>query len=281
MAHRTDDRLQGLVAAWLAGYRSPNTRAAYGADLRHFAAWCSDQRLGPLSTDDSDLARYRRACEAGGAGGPTVTRRLAAVTSFRTYASGTGAADPYGPVARPDPVAPARAAALADSEVRSLLRAADGIAGRSGTLVRLLVLDGLRVSEAARADVTDVHGTPPQLELRVAGRSVALHPETAAVLTAYVGRRRSGPLLRGEMRGREGDRLTRFGVDYLVRQAADAAGLDGRATGNALRRRYVVSSYADGLDIETIRDRLGHRDQRTTRRHLDPADAPTPRRRTR
>lgn len=269
MARRPDDRLAALVASWLDGYRSVNTRAAYGADLRHFATWCADQRLDPLATDADDLAGYRRDCEAAGARGATVARRLSAVTSFRTFATGAGAAEPYAVVARPEAPVRAPAVELADAEIRSLLRTADGIAGRSGVLVRLLVLDGLRVSEAAGADVGDVTGRAPQLQLRVGTRSIALHPDTAAALGPYVGRRRTGPLLRGEMRGREGERLTRFGIDYLVRQAADAAGLDGRVTGSALRRRYIVSSYANGVDVDTIRDHLGHSDARTTRRHLD------------
>lgn len=271
MARTPDDRLVALVTSWLAGYRSPNTRSAYGTDLRHFTAWCADRRLDPLTTDADHLAGYRRDCEADGARSATVARRLSAVTSFRTFATGAGAAEPYAPVARPDASARAGRAELADAEIASLLRTADGIAGRSGALLRLLVLDGLRVSEAARADVDDLTGRPPRMELRVGTRSIVLHPDTASVLTTYVGRRRAGPLLRGEVRGRQGERLTRFGIDYLVRQVAHGAGLGGRVTGHALRRRYVVASHAAGTDVNTIRDQLGHRDARTTRRHLEPA----------
>jgi integrase/recombinase XerD len=268
MARTPDDRLPTLLASWLAGYASPNTRAAYAADLRHFTAWCTDCRLDPLATDADDVAGYRRACEQAGARSPTVARRLSAITSFRSFASTTGAADPYAPVARPEVAAPRDRAALADAEIASLLRSADAVADRSGVLLRLLVLDGLRVGEAARADAADLSGRPPSVALRVSGRSIVLHPETATALAAYLGRRRSGPLLCGEVRGREGDRLTRFGVDYLVRQVAQLAGLDGRVTANALRRRYVVQSYAAGDGVDAIRDHLGHRDARTTRRHL-------------
>lgn len=269
MAGRPDDNLATLTVAWLSGYGSANTRAAYGTDLRHFAAWCAEQRIEPLATDSADLADYRRDCEATGAARATVARRLSAVTSFRTFASGAGAAEPYTDVDRPVVPSVSRPVGLADAEIRSLLRAADTIAGRSGALVRLLVLDGLRVSEAARADVRDLAGRPPRMRLQVGARAITLHPDTATVLAAYVGRRRSGPLLRGEVRGREGERLTRFGVDYLVRQVAREAGLDGRVSGQCLRSRYVLASYAAGSDVDTIRDHLGHRDARTTRRHLE------------
>jgi site-specific recombinase XerD len=64
--------------------------------------------------------------------------------------------------------------------------------------------------------------------------------------------------------------LTRFGIDYLVKQAAHAAGIDQTVSGNTLRRRYVMAAHANGTDLDQIRESAGHADRRTTRRYLDP-----------
>ena len=139
------------------------------------------------------------------------------------------------------------------------------------------MLDGLKVGEVTRADASDVQGRPPCMTLhlladRRAG-TIDLHPDTAAAVRRYLGRRRDGPLLLSERRGREPDRLTRFGLDYLVKQVAQAAGLEQPVSGNTLRRRYVIAANADGTDLDEIRDNAGHADRRTTRRYLDPDPA--------
>jgi site-specific recombinase XerD len=71
------------------------------------------------------------------------------------------------------------------------------------------------------------------------------------------------------MRGRDPAPLTRFGVDYLVKQVAEDARIGRTVNGNALRRRYVVAAVAAGADVESVSRHVGHADPRTTRRHLD------------
>jgi integrase len=135
------------------------------------------------------------------------------------------------------------------------------------------MLDGLKVGEVIRADAADVSGRPPRMALQLhdrGARRVDLHPETGSAVRRYLGRRVDGPLLLSERRGRVPNRLTRFGVDYLVKQVAQAAGLEQKVSGNTLRRRYVVAAHADGTELDKIRDNAGHADRRTTLRYLDP-----------
>ncbi len=90
---------------------------------------------------------------------------------------------------------------------------------------------------------------------------------------AYLARRRDGPLLLNERRSSEPERLTRFGVDYVVKQAARTAGVSAAVSANSLRRRYVVAEHERGADIDQIRRNAGHADARTTRRYLPASDA--------
>src|SRR4051794_18381034 len=269
------------IAAFLEECRSSNTRDAYRADLGHLAAWCRDSgTLNLLTVDAAAVARYRTECELAGASAATVARRLSAIRSFGAYAVASGTASALGAeteIERPTLESSSTAELLTDVDADALLAASDRISRRSAVLIRLLMLDGLKVGEVIRADASDVRGRPPRMTLRLRdgrnARTISLHPDTATTVPRYLGRRRDGPLLVSERRGRRPGRLTRFGVDYLVKQVTRAAGLDQTVSGNTLRRRYVMAAHAEGTDIDRIRRKAGHADPRTTRRYLDP-DAP-------
>ena len=80
------DRARGYVEA----ASSANTRRAYAADWRHFAAWCRRQSLSPLPPDPQVVGLYITACASGSAVGTatrgmkpntvsTIERRLSAI----------------------------------------------------------------------------------------------------------------------------------------------------------------------------------------------------------
>jgi len=268
--------ITALVDEWLAGLRSVNTRAAYSADLRRFVAWCDAHHLDPLRLNARELRRYRASIERSGASSSTTARRLSAVASFGGYASTRGAAE-FAEVDRPQVTSTRAVATLDDAEADALLRAADGLDARAGVLIRLLMLDGLKVGEATASDAADVSGRVPKLTLAVGRRSVRLHPDPSVLLRRYLGARREGPLLLSAGRARRSDRLSRFGIDYLVKEVATAAGLTSSVSGNTLRRRYVVVAHANGVPLDAIRRGVGHADVRTTRRYLEaehPEDPP-------
>lgn len=91
-AHLQDltERARGYVEA----ASSANTRRAYAADWKHFAAWCRRQNLSPLPADPHVVGLYITACASGTASGSaahttqrggkpdsvsTIERRLAAI----------------------------------------------------------------------------------------------------------------------------------------------------------------------------------------------------------
>ncbi len=266
------------IAGFLQTCRSPHTAAAYRTDLRHFASWCATREALSLATvDTADLARYRTWCEARGASAATVARRLSAIASFADYATEHGldvalvnARDVERPAVEPQSTADV----LSDEDADALLRAADEMGRRDAALIRLLMLDGLKVGEVIAANASDVGGRLPRVTLVVARHTrptVVLDRATAVAVRRYLGSRRDGPLFVSERRGRSPERLTRFGVDYLVKRVAETAGLERSVSGNTLRRRYVMAAHARGTDLEEIRQNAGHATSRTTRRYLAPS----------
>ncbi len=264
--------LPAMVAAWLDQYDSPHTRAAYRADLHHYGEWSSAQGMDPFPISEEDLRLYRAACEFAGNKPATVARRLSAVASFAGFADqrSDGASSPH--IDRPTLPLSSPTESLGPDEAEALLAAADEMSPRAGLLVRLMMLDGLKVGDVVRADAADVSGRPPRMTLALhppSHRVVDLNRDTADLVAAYLGRRRQGPLFFSEHRARLTERLTRFGVDYVIKQAVAAAGIAGAISSNTLRRRFIVAAHERGEDLDEIRASAGHVDSRTTRRYLD------------
>ncbi len=197
---------------------------------------------------------------------------MSAIASFCAFTRASGASLTAPRVERPATPSRSTAEFIADVQAVELLAVADRINPRSAALIRLLMLDGLKVGELVRADADDIAGRPPRmtLTLREPPAVIELHIDTAAAVRAYLGRRRRGPLLLSERRARESDRLTRFGIDYIIKQAAAAAGLSEGLSGNTLRRHYVITAHQRGDAIADIQRHTGHADKRTTRRYLSP-----------
>ena len=264
------------VAAFLEACRSANTRAAYQTDLAQLAAWCrEDGTVDLLSIDTGDVARYRTACELAGAAPATVARRLSTIASFSTFAAANGSRPTLtseSVIERPSVESVSSAELLSEADAEALLNAADRTGPRVAALARLLMLDGLKAGEVIRADASDVHGRAPRIKLNLRdrrARTIALHVETGSALSKYLGTRRDGPLLLSDRRGHQPQRLTRFGVDYLVKQVARAAGITQSVSSNVLRRRFVMAAHANGSDLDEIRHNAGHAQARTTRRYLE------------
>jgi len=271
----TRTAFERLVDAWVATHRAPNTRAAYRSDLERYAHWCDQHDLDPLAPAATALASFRAGCEAAGARPSSVARRLSAVGSFLRYAQAhgnPGAADACAAVGRPDPGEASSTRILSDSDANALLEAADALHPKAALLVRLLMLDGLKVGEAVGADADDLNGRPPRVALHLHRNRqlqiLRLHHDSASAARAYLDGRTAGPLLLGNGTNRAGARLTRFGADYVLKRVAETARLGDGVSANALRRRYVAAAHDDGVDLDDIRRHAGHVDERTTLRYL-------------
>lgn len=280
--------LQGAVTeAWLNEHASPNTRAAYRSDLASFGRWCAQQGAIPLTADTATLVAFQAAREAAGDSASTMRRKWSVLSSFYDFAVRNDATDanPALGVDRPrivsgDPSPTLRLTPEAVAAYRSIAAALDP---RLDALVALLVVDGLKVSEALALDVSDVSGKPPVTSVtvrrRAASKRVILDVGTARAVRRCAAKRQEGPLFasgrsssRGQLR-----RLTRFGADHLIRQLSSDETSE-RVTANALRR-FHITHHANDVPLDEIRERAGLADVRSVRRYIldeDDSRANTP-----
>lgn len=262
---------EALSSSWLGQLESPRTHDAYGRDLAAFVAWCEANGYAPLEVSAARIAEYRDDCSDQGALPATITRRLSALASFFDHAVATRAvaANPVATVERPA-ARRSGATGLDEHDALALLDAAGAVGPKVAVLVALLLLEGMKLAEALALDVEHLEGSGWGMRATVTRRgspeSVPLDGRTARAITAYVASRTRGPLLTGSPT-RDGARLTRFGADFLLKRAAERAGLRPLSA-NTLRRSYIELSHRDGTPVEDIALRVGHASARETRRYL-------------
>jgi integrase/recombinase XerD len=145
------------------------------------------------------------------------------------------------------------------NELTDLLAAAEDEGGDAYALVCLLGLNGLRVSEACNADVTDLGGPRYQPTLQILGKGdkpgeVVLNPRTQQALDEAVDGRTGGPLLRNQWRRR----MQPHNAAAVLRRLAGTAGITRRVTPHALRRSYITIGLLQGVPLRDMQRAARH-----------------------
>jgi integrase/recombinase XerD len=259
-----------LAMAFLVSYREGNTRDAYRRDLAGWWHWCADHDLDPLQARRVHVDAYARTLEQHGRAHATVRRRLAVLSSFYRYsvAEGVLAVNPLAHVRRPPADDTSTTLGLDRGEAVRFLDAAEAAGPRDHALACLLLLTGLRVTEALAADVEQL-GTDrghQVLAVTVKGgryRLVPLAPRTAHALAEHLAGRTCGPLLLAN----DGGRLTRQQAARIVARLARRAGILKRVSPHSLRHTAATLALDDGVSLRVVQASLGHADPKTTVRY--------------
>jgi integrase/recombinase XerD len=264
-----DRRSEAAAAAFLLGYKG-HTRAEYIRDLRDFGSWCANFGISPLGASRAHVEAYVRALEADGRSPSTVARRLSTLAGYFRYATAEGLLDrsPMQHVRRPRVQDESPTLGLDREEARAFLAAAELAGPRDHVLTCLLLLNGLRVSEACAADVTDLgdeRGHRVLSVVRKGGRreGVPLAPRTVGAVRQLLGDRETGRLLLAN----DDQPLDRHDATRIIRRIAKAAGIRKQITPHSLRHTAVTLALDAGVSLRDVQDFAAHADPRTTRRY--------------
>ena len=153
-------------------------------------------------------------------------------------------------------------------EYAALLTAARRDGPQSHALVALLGMLGLRVSEACRANVTDLshHSGYELLLIMGKGNKPATIPLPVPVMRAVhnaVGGRQNGAILLNT----RGQRLSSAAATGCLRRLARAIGIDHPVSPHSLRRTFCIASLISGVSLRDMQYAMRHADTRTTMRY--------------
>jgi len=273
LSHRGEAFLEMLAAERGA---SPNTIAAYKADLLHAAGFLKTRALE--EADGAALKSYFAALARDGASPRTAARRLSALRQFFRFLVADEARkdDPSAALDAPR-LGRDLPKILAAEEVAKLLEAARALSGpdgmRASALLEILYASGVRVSELLSLTLDAARRDPRFMLVRGKGgkeRLVPLGVPARRALEAYLAVR-----TQFTPRGREtrwlfpsrakGGRLTRQRFGQILKALAGAAGLDPRKVSPHVLRHAFASHLLDGgADLRTVQQMLGHADIATT-----------------
>jgi integrase/recombinase XerC len=277
---------------------SPRTVEAYRRDLGRFAEFWESTFANlpaaktPLSKVDTLAVRsYLAHLHRDRLANRSLARHLSTLRSFFRWACREGCLEKNPARGLPSPRVPKtlpRAMSLGDTE---RLLAADEdeafVPERERALFELLYATGLRVSEAASLDLSDVDFSSRLVRVTGKGsreRIVPFGEAAADALRAYIpsrdALRHRADRLRDAARAGEplfvnfrGGRLTSRSMARLLKRRLRAAGLPEEISPHALRHTFATHLLQAGADLRAIQELLGHASLSTTQKytHLDAA----------
>jgi integrase/recombinase XerD len=269
---------------------SPNTIAAYSNDLNQFWRFLSDRagrQVEPRGVSVEQVEAYVDDLQNGTQvyAPSTVARKIAAVKSFfqTLMEQGLVTADPAARLISPK-VKKHVPRTLSPADIDRLLAAPSRGGGpkalRDRALLELLYATGMRVTEVVNLMVDDVDWENGLVSCPGKGdrrRRIPLGSALSA-LGEYVDRGRPSFSREGSpavlFLNHRGQKLTRQGVWLIIKEAAEAAALDGAVTPHTLRHSFAKHKIGQGEDLRRVQELLGHANLSTTQvyRQVEPDD---------
>ncbi|WP_339777939.1 site-specific tyrosine recombinase XerD [uncultured Thalassospira sp.] len=285
VTHPRDDRLVSDFLEMMAAERgaSRHTLDAYRRDLDDYSASLQAAKTSLSQAQPDDVRRYLGELADAGLAARTQARRLSAVRQFHKFIYGDGIRndDPSAHIDSPR-LGMVLPKFLTTDEIDRLIDTAnrqDGIKGtRLLAMVELLYATGMRVSELVELPYSAVARDPQMLVVRGKGNKERLVPLSAPAkraLVTYIEIRDAFiPLDSGGQpgksiylfpsRGKTGH-LTRQMFLNMIKDLAHKAGIArSRVSPHVLRHSFASHLLANGADLRSLQQMLGHSDISTT-----------------
>lgn len=258
---------------------SQNTYDAYCRDLTRYLEFLSARGRDGETATPEDVRGFLADLAAGGLAARTQARKLSAVRQFHGFLvlEGYRADDPTSTVDAPRLGRPLPKVLQFD-EVGALLAAVREVEGWRGArllaLLEILYATGLRVSELVGLRTSSLSRDGRIVTVRGKGGKERLVPLGDAARTAIA----DWLPLRESLLGKKSKtvpwlfpsraaagHMTRDGFAKQLREVALAAGLDpARVSPHVLRHAFATHLLANGADLRSVQQMLGHSDISTT-----------------
>jgi integrase/recombinase XerD len=256
---------------------SPNTLAAYRADLVRFQRWRREQAPGPVQNLDlatlTGYVDYLGLCELAPA---SIGRHLASLSTYFRYLVLEGRlGDNVAKLLGAPKLWDRLPTVLSPTSISKLLATPDPnttMGRRDRAVLEVLYATGCRASEVAGLKPSDVDQESSTVRCVGKGdkeRLVPLGDEARQAVANYLSSGRGtlaakNPGVASLFLTRTGRPLSRVGIWRVVKQAAKAAGLAGKISPHTLRHSVATHLLAGGADLRVVQEILGHASIGTT-----------------
>lgn len=140
---------------------------------------------------------------------------------------------------------------------------------RNLALIDILISTGIRIAEASEISMSDIITSERVILIHGKGRKQRLIyiscPQTWVNLSRWLKLRKSLTTYTDKVFiNRYGNQLGIHGIEFIYRTAATGAGLSGHSTPHYLRHTFATNLLANGADLRSVQEILGHASVSTT-----------------
>lgn len=265
---------------------SAHTGTAYIGDVQEFAGFLVDhhfiEKTDEIIAIEPEIIRqylshlYRQKVKK-----VTVNRKISSLRAFYKYVLRTG-------VIRKNPAEMVQTLKtekymptfLSVDEMFELLKAGqnNSVLGlRNRAMLELFYSCGLRLSELAGLNLSDVDFNQTLVKVRGKGRKERIVPVGAPALNAlrdYL--EKAGELRKGKngdvfkeplFLNANGERITTRSIARIVNELTDRSGIGRKISPHALRHSFATHLLNAGADLRSIQELLGHESLSTTQKY--------------
>lgn len=250
---------------------SENTRLSYKRDLVKLNEYCKALAIHDVSqVSAANLKSYIVYLEAGDFKAATISRNVASIHAFFHYLYTEHMVEEDVSECLQAPKIEKHAPEiLTEEEVRRLLnqpKCTDPKGIRDKAMLEVLYATGIRVSELIGLKVDDVDLKTNMLSIK--NRTIPFGTKTREALMTYL---KEGRLQM--LKGNEtdilfpsclGEPMSRQGFWKLIKAYGKKAGIEMEITPHTLRHSFAAHLVANGADIHSVSEMLGHSDVYTT-----------------
>lgn len=255
---------------------SENTIASYMRDVRQFSDWLSDNGVSDvLSATQVNISNYLVHLQSEGKSGATVSRSLASLKNFYSYAISAGFLEDS-PI--PGDIHILRGEKklpqiLSGKEVELLLaqpNCVDEKGYRDKAMLEVMYATGIRVTELIDLNVEDVNLDLGVIKCHSAKKSrvIPLYPAAQKALAVYLQEIRTLMISDASEAALfvniSGTRMSRQGFWKILKYYQAKAGIEKEITPHTLRHSFAVHLLENGADLGSLQELMGHSDISST-----------------
>lgn len=256
---------------------SDNTSAGYLADVDKLHAWLEGEDIPVEKADAAVLRRFVEELYDLGIAASSSARILSGIRSFYGYLELEKIVE-VNPAEGIDTPKAARKLppVLSLEEIEDMIAScdiSDPLGIRNSAIIEMLYGSGLRVSELCNLSLQNVHFDDGLLLVEGKGSKQRLVPMSGTAVHAL----KEYLAIRGEAKpgeegivflNKRGHRLSRVMVFYIVKELAEAAGVEKNVSPHTLRHSFATHLLEGGANLRAIQQMLGHESIATTEIYL-------------